>query len=189
MTVFISAGHNPSQVGACNGSWCEYPNACEWVDLVTSALTTSGISVVKVPTGSLTEKVAFINSKYKRGDIAIEIHFNSNVNAKGSESLYYHASVKGRSLATIIQKHISPIFAPDRGAKEGWFRMDKPGVLDYVGDVDGDEKPDYFLAKCAPVAVIVEPEFVYNKTKLDANKHNACIAISKAIIEYLNTSK
>ena len=43
--------------------------------------------------------------------------------------------------------------------------MDRPGVVDYPGDVDGDENKDAFLALTNCPAVITEAYFLDNESE------------------------
>lgn len=182
--IFLSAGHHVGAQGARWNGFTEWMEARQWVHII-HQLIPSGHSIV-VPSGTLPRKVNAINSKATSDDIAIEIHFNSAVvNGKhvgrGCETLYYPGSVKGQNVAEILQDAMVPIFPPDRGVKEGWYRMDRPGVVDYDGDVDGDEKIDYFLRETACPAVILEPEFIHHATLLMESRHMACISIAGAL--------
>lgn len=142
-----------------------------------------------VPTGSLTSKVNFINSK--DAVVAAEIHFNSNVRAKGSETLYAPGSEKGKELALAIQEQFKArgIFQPDRGAKEGWYRLDRPKVIDYKGDVEGDEVINYFLRATYCPSVIVEPEFISNRETIDKWFFEGCDAIAQALLDFYKKYK
>jgi len=175
MAVFLSTGHNPKAVGACNGDFCEYPEAVVWVDRISEMLKDYGIEVVKVPTGTLGSKVRFINAHCQRGDIALEVHFNSNVKARGSETLYYPKSVRGMEFASLLQAFLAGTFQPDRGIKEGYHH----------GAGSTGRKLLYFLAKTNPVSLIIEPEFVYNKDKIIAKREQGCRAIAAACKTYL----
>jgi hypothetical protein len=73
--------------------------------------------------------------------------------------------------------------AKNRGVKEGWYKMDRPGVKDYDGDVDGDENPDYFLAKTRPVSLILEPEFMQQLETIQSCREAACRAVCDAIYQ------
>lgn len=186
--ILLSAGHYPNSPGACNGDYCEYPVAVRWVDRIKDILGDS-VDVDVVPTGTLTEKVKYINSR--PATAAVEIHFNANIKAYGSETLYAPGSTKGKALAESIQHQfqIRNIFQPNRGAKEGWYRMDRPGIVDYVGDVDGDEVIDYFLRATKCPAVIVEPEFIYNKDRIEQWFFEGCDAITQGILEWYQRIK
>lgn len=183
--IILSAGHYPSKPGACNDNGtCEHELATEWVAYIKDLIETY-IDVEVTPTGSLTNKVAFINS-FKECKIAVEIHFNSNVNAKGSETLYHPTSKNGKQLAEMIQDEFegANIYQPNRGIKEGWYRMDRPNIVDYAGDVEGDETIDYFLRKTRPIAVIVEPDFISQLDRINDDTELGCRAIADAIIKF-----
>jgi len=179
--IIISAGHKLISKGACNGDVCEYDLAIEWIDIISSILETALVPHQVVPTGSLTSKVEFINNH--NAIAAMELHFNSNVNAKGSETLYYPKSTKGKELSDMVQTGFenADIFQPNRGSKEAWYKMDQPGVVDYVGDVEGDEKIDYFVRKTNCTAVIVEPDFISNLDNIDQHQFEGCLTIANAL--------
>jgi len=156
--IAVSAGHYPSAPGACYDGICENEIARSWLHWL---LVDYRDVFIEVPNVTLKEKIDFINRN--NCELAVEIHFNSaGGKGAGCETLYYPGSEKGRACANIIHKAFTPYFTPNRGVKEGWYRMDRPGVKDYPGDVDGDEKPHYFLRKTSCPAVIVEPEFIHN---------------------------
>jgi N-acetylmuramoyl-L-alanine amidase len=183
--ILISTGHNPKQQGAEWNGKTEYKEGMKWTALIMRKLDEAGHNVAYVPTGTLTEKVKYINST-NGVKVAIEIHFNSDPGRKGrgSETLFCPGSTKGKELAEMIQSAFKAknICQPNRGAKEGWYRMDRPDHVDYVGDVNGDEKIDYFLKSTNPVAAIVEPEFMHNLDKVDMDA--ACQAIADAIDQF-----
>ena len=179
--ILLSAGHYPAAPGACYGSFCEHAEAVEWVNRIAFHLRHE-MEVQIIPTGPLTAKVREINDAHRRrpAHLAVEIHFNGDAaqQGKGSETLYCPGSVNGKRAAGIVQYHLAGIMLPDRGIKEGWYRQDRPGHVDYVGDVDGDEKIDYFLKATDPVALILEPEFIHNKQMIQAYRDLACVEIA-----------
>lgn len=191
MTVFVSAGHNPLQVGAvfndtASGNvYTEYSHTLKYANSLVSALTAIKVPVVLVPSGSLTNKISFINKAAKAGDIAIEIHFNSSPTQKGKgcETLYCPGSSKGEALAKKIQNAIVKAIPSvvDRGVKEGWYKMDIPNKVDYPGDKNGDEVPDAFLANTKPLAVIVEPFFMNEVSSIQTNMELVARAIASAL--------
>lgn len=188
----LSAGHNPTDKGAHkfdDPSFNEYDQACKWVKLLSSYLTDKGIGVIQVPTGTLSSKIKFINSLTDNIKLAIEIHFNSahNIKAEGSETLYCPGSVKGLHYASRVQKVLSKHFKPDRGFKEGWYRMDRPGHKDYAGDVDGDEQMDAFLGKTKPVSLILEPEFIHNSGSIINKMDECCMDLAELMHEIATT--
>lgn len=171
--IFISAGHHPSAPGARWERFVEHDEAVIWADELVAALD----SGMRVPAGVLKSKVEFINNRIMNGDIAIEIHFNaardSNNNpiGKGCETLYYPGSEKGLELAEICQQALHQYFPPDRGAKEGWYRMDPT------------KGPDFFLAKTKCPAVIIEPEFVHRSEIIQSQRNSAIEKLVAALEE------
>ncbi|MCK5336007.1 MAG: N-acetylmuramoyl-L-alanine amidase, partial [Gammaproteobacteria bacterium] len=171
--------HSPKRTGASYHGFKEHDEAVEWATHLATLLAKK-VSVDYVPTGKLSEKVAFINAADCR--LAVEIHFNAAVNAagknvgKGSETLYYPGSESGKAAALTVQKHLSPIFSPDRGAKEGHYQMNpaKPA--------------DYFLRKTNCLALIIEPEFIQWKDSIQVNREKGCEALCAAMLEILGDS-
>ena len=173
--IFISAGHYPSQPGAKFERFVEHDEAMIWATMLVSELADRGRNVALVPTGVLKEKVNFINSRIMNGDVAIEIHFNAARNAdnepvgRGSETLYYPGSTNGKTLAEKCQSVLAEFFEPDRGVKEGWYRMNP------------DNGPDFFLAKTKCPAVILEPEFVHRADRIHEHRDAVVKALAEAL--------
>lgn len=184
--IALSAGHYPKAPGACwppeSQTWCEHDLAMRWVARV-AQIVHEQVMVHVIPSGWLGDKVRAVNT-LPGCKLAVEIHFNSasSAKARGSETLYCPGSAKGYTAARTVQDHLSKIFLPDRGAKEGWHRMDRPGHVDYAGDVEGDEKIDYFLAKTKPVSLIVEPEFIFNVKTLQDLELSGCRALANGLL-------
>lgn len=154
-------------------------------DAIAAALKRLNVETVIVPPGTLSMKIGLINSK--RCDAALEVHFNSDPGRKGrgSETLYTPGSLHGHQLAVLIQKKLAGLCPPDRGVKEGWYRMDVPGRKDYAEDVDGDEAIDAFLARTNCPAVIVEPFFIHELDRIESARAAVCQAIADATGEFL----
>lgn len=186
--IVLTAGHYPKSPGACfpenDASWCEHGEAVNWVQLIRKNLEDSGMQVKVGPADWLGEKVRWINALNPQPLIAAEIHFNSDVSKrqKGSETLYCPRSKRGEMAAKLVQNYMSSILTPNRGAKEGWYRMDRPGHVDYPGDVEGDEKVDYYLIKTNCTSLIIEPEFIYNRTTIEALRDTSCELIADGLI-------
>jgi N-acetylmuramoyl-L-alanine amidase len=172
--IFISAGHYPSAPGAKWERFVEHDEATVWADLLVAQIDDS----MRVPTGILRDKVNFINERVMNGDIAVEIHFNAardknnNPVGRGCETLYYPGSDRGEKLAEICQVALKSFYPPDRGAKEGWYRMDV------------SKGPDFFLAKTTCTAVIVEPEFVHRSQTIQDNSYLAINSLAKALVAF-----
>lgn len=181
----ISAGHHKKAEGARFGDVTEYQLSTKWADRIAEIM---GDQCVRVPNGTLKEKVAFIN-QFDRKSIAIDIHFNSfkmwkdqNANGvvddgemvhagRGSETLYYPSSKTGEKAARIMQGSISQVFKPDRGIKEGYYQMNKSKGV------------DFFLARTSCTSLIIEPEFIDNLETLDQNMDSCCHAIASALLD------
>lgn len=188
--IAVSAGHNRDAQGAAFGSVTEWQKAIEWQRLIITGLLQRGLRADEVPAVSLSEKIKHINRINIDGakcDLAIEVHFNSDPAHKGtgSETLYCPGSTKGEALATDIQRAISAFCGPNRGAKPGWYRMDLPGHEDYKGDVDGDEVKDAFLSQTNCMAVIVEPYFIHELPRIEANDSAVCDVIAGVLFHNL----
>lgn len=195
--VMLSAGHYPAAPGACwppEGQYrfCEHPEAARWVGQI-GVLVREQLPVVDVPAVNLEQKLFWMNAYQPpaghRVALACEIHFNSNEQrrGRGAESLYYPGSTRGRRAAEIIQRNLAQLYF-DRGVKEGWYRQDRPGRIDYPGDVEGDEKALAFMQGVPFPAVIIEPEFIFNQAVIEATRNDACTLIAQAIIEFCATA-
>lgn len=173
--ILISAGHHPYAKGASFENFNEYEEAKMWVPFIVNHLGSKGMSV---PDGVLREKVAFINS-IVNAELAVEIHFNSALDkdgfhiGRGCETLYYPGSAKGKFAAGLVQDELSIIFSPNRGVKEGYYRLNK------------DYGPDFFLARTKCTALIIEPEFIHRKDKITTRKTEACKIIADVLLAYL----
>lgn len=194
--IILSAGHYAEKVGASCGQYTEYPYTSIWVNKIQEyILSNEGMDSVVVASGTLPYKVSQINqivANAKLPDphfIAVELHFNSDSSGKahGNETLYCPGSKKGKLLATTFNNYLMkvacPLLGKDRGVKEGWYRMDRPDVVDYKGDVDGDEKPDYFLKETKCPALILEPCFIQDLDKFIKYENEICKGISESLIE------
>jgi N-acetylmuramoyl-L-alanine amidase len=181
--ILISAGHNAGAVGATFQGFSEYPNTAIWAFEIVKRLNAMCIPAKLVPSSTLGKKVQFINDFDVRGEavwLAAEIHFNAG-GGQGTETLYYPGSKKGKQYAEEVQRLLWPVFGKNRGVKEGWYKMDAPGVKEHPNDVEGDEFIDYFLRKTHCPALIIEPEFVEYFPSINANRDRGCDAIAEAI--------
>lgn len=180
MKVAISAGHYPAAPGAVFGSLTEHAAADEWIVTLKAALESYGMDVFVVPTGLLSRKVGIINAE--KCDAALEVHFNSDPGhaGRGSETLYMPGSKLGEHYANCVQNQLGTVAQPSRGVKEGWYRMDRPGHVDFPGDIDGDEVVDAFLRLTHCPAVIVEPYFIHEPGVL-VGKDDCCAAIARGV--------
>lgn len=189
-TVAISAGHYPAARGAAYNGTYEYDETVPWQLLLAEKVNEFKggdrhlyVTGKIIGTGKLPQKVAEINA-IKGCDLAIEIHFNgaADPSVSGCETLYYPGSEAGLAAAKQIQ---IPLYTAmrnkNRGIKEGWYKMDRPGVVDFDGDQDGDEQPDYFLAKTDCTSLILEPDFMGQIENIRAKREQACVVICDSI--------
>ncbi len=190
--IILSAGHNPKARGASAGNLTEHDVAMKLIPKVVKILKDTGLTVSFVPTGSLSAKIgnANIESIANGGNaLAIELHFNgsSSPSAVGNETLCCPGSVKGKKAAeafnTKFMELAGDLVKKNRGVKEGWYKMDKPGQVDYSGDVDGDENIDAWLKDTNCTALILEPCFMSQLQEILAS-HEAdfCEAMAQGII-------
>ena len=189
--ILLSAGHEPNAKGASYNGFNEHDEATIWVQTIYDIISAGDLYQCSiVPTGSLTDKVKWINSQ-SDAQLIVEIHFNSDESKRqhGSETLYMPGSEKGKWAAEIVQAEMAGLFPPSRGVKEGWYRMDKPGHVDYKGDVEGDEAIDYLLRATKPVALIIEPEFIYNREIIETKANAACVALAAAFVHVAEVLK
>lgn len=187
--IGLSYAHYPEAAGAQYRGFSEHPESIVWTMLIKNVLESRRHRVVLAPVGRLPNKVYWLNRQ--NPDIAIEVHFNgsADLEVNGCETLYCPGSVKGRLLATAIHTSYRDYMGNrDRGIKEGWFKMDKPGVEDYPGDVDGDESVLYFLRKTNCPAIIIEPEFIAQINAITTKRFIACERIAEGIISYLEAN-
>lgn len=187
--ILVSAGHHEKAQGAKYGKFTEYQLTVAWADNIVYMLNHNiDDRAIRVPNGTLKQKVQFIND-YPEKTIAVEIHFNSaqlwkdqNANGviddgemvhvgRGSETLYYAGSKKGKKAAEMMQASLSQVFPPNRGAKEGWYQMNPAKGM------------DYFLAKTKCISLIIEPEFIDNTETIINNMDIACHSIANSLLE------
>ncbi len=193
--IILSAGHHPKAKGATFRDYSEYPYTMNWCKKIRDhILSLDDAYCTLIKTGTLDKKVREVNRVVKNAGtkcLAVELHFNSDPSGKGrgNETLYYPGSVKGKYIASIYNDHFvmtCPIIGKNRGIKEGWYKMDRPGIIDYYGDVDGDEMPDYWLKATSCPALILEPCFIQNLEYMVANEDMVCKCIGNSLVHTFN---
>ena len=184
--ICLSYAHYPRRPGAGFNGVYEHELSISWTDMLKALLEARGAQVEITPVGPLRPKVQFINEG--NFDAALEIHFNGSANktVAGVETLYCPGSKKGRRFAQVVHDSYAPVMHNrDRGIKEGWYRMDRPNIEDYPGDVEGDEKADYFLKYTNCPALIPEPDFMAQLGNINSRGTAACSALADGIIQYV----
>ena len=177
--ILISAGHNPKHPGAKVADFIEHDEAVLWQRRTLELL--HDLSADSVPTGTLREKVNYLNSR--KPLLMVEIHFNDAAADKnndgeitddehfgrGCETLYMPGSTKGRLCADLVQNELTQFLTPDRGVKEGYYQMNPA------------KGPDFILKETSCTALIVEPGFAVNYRKIQENREKGCIALAVGI--------
>jgi hypothetical protein len=188
--VAISAGHHPAKQGAVWHGVTEFDETQYWQDEIIRQLETEnkkrahGVEIIpeRIGWNGLTRKVREINQL--ECNLAIEVHFNAcgDPTVRGCETLYFPGSEAGLAAGIVIQNPLAAAMqTKSRGVKPGWYRMDRPGVVDFYGDEDGDEMPDYFLRATNCTSLILEPEFLSQIEYIRLRRKAGCFAIAKAI--------
>lgn len=207
--ILLSAGHYPKSPGVTYGGLVEHSVATEWVNIIAFHVR-ERMAVDIIPTGPLAifkrdvagavvkaangkpivvgGKVHVVNEAHRgRRPVALvaELHFNGDAarQQRGSETMYCPGSTRGKLAASIVQGHLGKVLPPDRGIFDGWLKRDRPGVVDYPGDVNGDEHIAAFLELTDPVAIIIEAEFIHNRAAIEAMRDEACQAIALGLVQ------
>jgi N-acetylmuramoyl-L-alanine amidase len=166
MKIAICAGHREDRKGAVNKKHGlnEYDEADKVIPHLISILINQGYSVSTF-SGRLSEKITGINEGHF--DLALDLHFNAG-GGRGCEVIHVPRSSKRHDQAEMMSQEISLYMnLRDRGARPGWHKMDRPGIVDYPGDEDGDEKPDAFVTQTNCPAFIPEPLFIDNNKEVE----------------------
>ncbi len=173
----LVVGHKLDSPGACNETQglCEFELNNELVDLIISRLASSidpdgGIELVKVLRDTyrgLPNDINMLNP-----DFVVSFHCNAfNKRASGTETLYYHKSVKGRKIAKCFQENMLHILElKDRGIK----------------GIDVEDRGGHLLKYTNAPCVLIEPFFIDNNSdfnKYTANKLMFIQAIHKSLFE------
>lgn len=176
--IALSIGHYHYAQGASFQGVTEHSLATRWV----RAIQFESERIFVPRPGKLPLKVQQIND----ADIAVafELHFNAcgGGGVLGCETLYYPGSQKGKQIAEYVQLElVSLLSTKDRGAKEGWYKMDRPNSVDYFGDKEGDEMPDYFLAKTKMPSIILEPFFIEEAVSRQVDPDDIAAAFARVL--------
>lgn len=143
--IAVSIGHNPSAQGVVHMERSEYSECAVIAGYCMQKLTSMGYIAMPVPTGTLKQKVDYINDN--NFDMAVEFHLNDFgryahgtevIHANKYDSLHY-AKTLSREISELIRTR-------NRGAKY------KPGK--------------YFVRHAKCTSLIVEPFFMRHQTYL-----------------------
>lgn len=152
-TVCIVVGHKPTSGGAVNATMglSEYDYNQPLAGMIADLLHRRNIRPVVLYRDSYTNLPADINRVDP--DYCIELHCNSNADTsiKGTATLYWHTSVKGKALANRIQS-----------AMVGLFGDNNRGIKPLTADSRGA----HVVQKTAAPCVLLEPFFISNDESL-----------------------
>lgn len=176
--IIIFAGHHSKKPGACFEGFCEHDEALRWLEIIKA--NTNSEDFIIGPVGTLREKTQFVNQRNPL--LAIDLHFNSaplkdgKPQGEGSMTLYYPGSNKGLNAAIHIQTQLAKIFLPDKGEREGYYRLDP------------NRGADWFLARTTCTALIPEPAYIHEKKTIVTRREDGCMALivgANAAVVYL----
>lgn len=182
-TVCICVGHSTKDEGARSpdNKLGEYSFNKELADFIKAELLSAGVGtcviVNRLTTGGGTTMSADIKAVNSiKSDCIIELHANAyNGKASGTETLYWHSSVKGKHLAECIQDEmVKTLGLANRGLKP----------------IDGSGRGGAVLKGSYYPMVITEPFFIDNPSDLEKaieKKKDLGAAIAKGIVKYLDT--
>lgn len=176
MSIIIFAGHHPTKPGASYNGFNEHDEALRWLDLLRPYFSVEDLSIG--PIGTLKTKTNYINNRNPL--LACDLHFNSaplvdnKRQGEGSMTLYYPGSVKGKLAADAVQNCICEVFKPDRGSREGYYRLDPT------------KSPDWFLARTKCTSLILEPEYIHQKEKIIDNREAGVEELAKGLAAAVN---
>jgi len=183
MKVAISVGHYPQRQGNQidwsnkRGKITEYSEGLLVAGHLMNMLVNRGIHTIPVPTGTLTEKIKFINKK--RPNYAFEIHFNGfdrgySGRVQGSECIAFTESREGVPLARLITKSIS-----DRLGNRN------RGVIE-------SKRHAFVRDTLYSWAVIIEPFFMYREMMFfedPAIHQKIAFAVLRGFVSHLNSQR
>lgn len=177
MKFALSIAHSTLKPGACNDQGeCENALSAAWTHACALYLRRMGHEVLVIASDSLRDKVERVNQFWPAA--ALEIHFNSNLNTTGCETLYYPGSESGKQLAAEIQSAlVTRHQLKNRGVKEGWYQQVARNA------------PLFFLKETSCPAVIVEPEFIFNAGWIKAHIHDGGETIALALDKWARSQK
>lgn len=166
LSIGLCPGHHTAAKGATNKKHGlnEHDEAVKVVEHLDKLLTDAGLDVA-VFTGKLGQKIRQINAG--SFSLVLDIHFNAG-GGKGCEVIHVPNSKPRHKQAAVMSNGISTYMGSrDRGAKGGWYKMDRPDIVDFPGDENGDEKPDAFVSQTNCCALIPEPLFIDNDAEVE----------------------
>lgn len=177
MSIIIFAGHHPTRPGASWYGFNEHDEALRWLVLLREFFEEEDLLIG--PVGPLRNKTEFINNR--QPVLCADLHFNSaplgsdgEPRGEGCETLYYPGSERGKIAAEYVQNALSEVFQPDRGVKEGYYRMDP------------SRGADWFLARTKTTALILEPEFIHQKEKIVEKRKEGVEALALGLSAAVN---
>lgn len=179
MLVAIDPGHGGSDPGAVGPTGVKEKDVnLAIAQYAAGYLSSCGAEVILTRNGdadvSLEDRVNAANQA--GADVFVSVHCNSGPpGARGTETYYHDNSVRGEQLAQYVQKEVTALGLPDRGAKSD-YTLYQSGL--------------YVLRETVMPAALVEVAFVSDPDEEAwlagaGNQDAAGKAIAKGICEYL----
>jgi hypothetical protein len=170
--IFVSAGHYPEQPGVRDGCFQEHGEVVRWADRVHDLL---GHGATRVPSGTVSFKSSFINTRSTPDDLAVEFHLSKRLiedddTAHGCSALYDPENERSESVARKLQTAMELHFQRYRGAVPGYYARGNPVVPLH-----------FFLEYVRCTSVIVMPETVASRGLLDIGRELCCQSIAEVL--------
>lgn len=178
MKVALCIGHSPKDGGAVttDRKFSEFAFWKAHLPKLKAALEARGHDAVicnRADAGGTSPSCAAAACNATGADLAIEFHFNSaySSSASGTETLYWHNSIRGQRAAEWInQRMVEVLGLPNRGIK---------------AVTHNDDRAFNFFRKTGMPAVLVEPCFaasnVTDNDRLQLRINALCDAIADAV--------
>lgn len=178
MKIALCPGHSENSPGIKKLGVVEYTECKLIVDTLAKLFKTTHVEV-EIVTGSLIEKVEYINNH--KFDLAIEVHLedHEDKNIRGSSSYYMMRDSNARCLAESLSSACALILKSiNNGPKVGWFNKISPTS---AATAKTKPKIDLFLSKINCTSVIVCPFHISNVYEITKYRSLGVDVVAQAI--------
>jgi N-acetylmuramoyl-L-alanine amidase len=180
--IFISAGHHLNDPGATAFGTTESREMMLTRDLVVRELREQGVEFDSVPDNlTLTGTIQWINSRAKRGDVALELHGNAfNGKLRGAEAFYVAGNEQRKENAELLLRALLTEVPELNLHGKPLSRAAKPDTMTGVGSLA-------FCRRIAIASILIELCFIDNLEDLrllQNNRDRFAKGIAKGLIEW-----